>query len=153
MERRPVLLIIEDEHRLRRLVSDFLRGAGFEVAEGEDGPDGVDRFMLARPFDLVLLDLNLPGYGGVEVCRRIRRLEPAQPVLVTSAVVFAEADEAFRQMGIDQFLSKPYRPDILLDRVRALVAATVEVIPEHHTPRSRALDRGPARLASERQVR
>ena len=67
------LLLVEDEDRLRGLVAQFLRGEGFRVVEAADGPQGVERFRDSGPFDLALVDLNLPIFSGVEVCRRIKR--------------------------------------------------------------------------------
>ena len=64
------LLLVEDEHTLRGLIAQFLRGENFEVVEAADGLDGVGLFSSQGPFDLVLLDLNLPRLSGVEVCRR-----------------------------------------------------------------------------------
>ncbi len=71
-ERAGKLLLVEDEHLLRGLIAQFLRGEGFEVVEAADGSQGVSLFASMRPFAVVLLDLNLPLLPGVEVCRRIR---------------------------------------------------------------------------------
>ncbi len=76
------LLLVEDEERLRGLIAQFLRGEGFHVVEADDGPPGVARFADSGPFDLVLVDLNLPTYSGVEVCRRIKGHDPAQRLMV-----------------------------------------------------------------------
>jgi DNA-binding response OmpR family regulator len=121
MSKRGSLLIVEDEHVLRGLVAQFLRASGFAVAEAEDGPSGVERFEGDGPFDLALVDLNLPGFSGVEVCRRIRKLEPDQPVLICSAAILADHLDGLRALGIDQFLTKPYHPDDLRARVERLV--------------------------------
>ena len=76
------ILLVEDESLLRRLIAQFLRGEGFEIVEAGDGREGVERFTSCSPFDLVLLDLNLPILPGVEVCRRIKQQRPAQPVII-----------------------------------------------------------------------
>ena len=117
------VLLVEDEHALRRLVAEFLRGEGFAVVEAEDGPDGVARFAGSGPFDLAILDLNLPGYSGVEVCRRIRAQVPDQSVLICSAAIVAESEAALSAMGVEEFLTKPYHPRTLLARVARLVQA------------------------------
>lgn len=120
MERPPTLLLIEDERMLRGLVADFLRAARYQVIEAGDGPEGVAQFESQRPFDLVLVDLNLPGFSGVEVCRQVRRLEPEQSILVASAVVLPDAAERLERLGVGNFLGKPYHPSMLLSRVQAL---------------------------------
>ena len=114
------LLLVEDEDRLRNLVAQFLRGEGFEVVEAADGPQGVLRFHDSGPFDLVLLDLNLPVFSGVEVCRRIKAGSPAQRVMVCSAAVVPDHHEALVGLGVSQFLNKPYHPDDLIARIRLL---------------------------------
>ncbi|MBV8128986.1 MAG: response regulator, partial [Planctomycetaceae bacterium] len=79
-KRQGRILLVEDETLLRRLIAQFLRGEGFEVVEAGDGREGVERFSSGNPFDLVLLDLNLPILPGIEVCRRIKLQRPKQPV-------------------------------------------------------------------------
>jgi two-component system cell cycle sensor histidine kinase/response regulator CckA len=114
---RARLLLVEDEDRLRVLVSQFLRDVGFDVVEASDGPGGVERFGDSGPFDLVLLDMNLPGCSGVEVCRRIKRLDPGQPVMICSAAVMPIHENALSAMGVHHFLSKPYHPQELIDHI------------------------------------
>jgi DNA-binding response OmpR family regulator len=117
MERRGTLLLVEDEVVLRGLVAQFLRGERFRVVEASDGPEGVARFADSGPFDLALLDLNLPGFSGVEVCRRIKRLRPDQPVMICSAAVVSENEAALLGMGVAHFLTKPYHPETLLAHI------------------------------------
>ncbi|WP_165224222.1 response regulator transcription factor [Aquisphaera insulae] len=114
----PRILLVEDEARLRTLVAQFLRGEHFDVTEAPDGPEGARSFEERGPFDLVLLDLNLPGLPGVEVCRRIRRLEPSQPVIICSAAILDSHAEVLAALGVHQFLTKPYHPEELLRRIR-----------------------------------
>ena len=117
MGRRGSLLLVEDEHLLRGLVAQFLRGADYGVVEAADGAEGVARFADAGPFDLALVDLNLPVFSGVEVCRRIRRLRPAQPILICSAAILDDHADALLALGIDHFLTKPYHPEDLLEHI------------------------------------
>ena len=124
MERRGSLLLVEDEHLLRELVAQFLRSEGFRVVEAADGPDGVERFALDGPFDLALVDLNLPVFSGVEVCRRIKRSRPDQRVLICSAAIMEEHEAALLELGIEHFLTKPYHPESLLAHVLLEVAGT-----------------------------
>src|SRR5437867_2706424 len=116
-KRRGKLLLVEDEHLLRGLIAQFLRGEGFEVIEAADGPQGVEFFSSRGPFDLVLLDLNLPRLSGVDVCRRIKSQQPLQPVLICSAAILETHVEALQALDVDQFLTKPYHPLELLERI------------------------------------
>jgi DNA-binding response OmpR family regulator len=111
------LLLVEDEHVLRRLVAQFLRSEGYVVVEAGDGPEGVERFADSGPIDLVLLDLNLPIFSGVEVCRRIKARRPEQRFLVCSAAILDEYEAALRGMGVGRFLTKPYRPEDLVAHI------------------------------------
>jgi DNA-binding response OmpR family regulator len=113
------LLLVEDEHLLRGLIAQFLRGEGFEVVEAADGSQGVSLFATMKPFAVVLLDLNLPLLPGVEVCRRIKGEQPTQPVIICSAAILESHITKLREMNVEQFLSKPYHPLDLLDRIDA----------------------------------
>lgn len=117
MDRFGSLLLVEDEHSLRRLVSEFLRGASYSVVEAADGPEGVAMFAESGPFDLAILDLNLPGFSGVEVCRRILDARPDQNVMICSAAILPESEAALLAMGVGHFLSKPYHPEVLLAHI------------------------------------
>ncbi len=121
MDRPPTILLVEDENGLRTLVAQFLRSAEYAVVEAADGPEGVARFADSGPFDLALLDVNLPGYCGVEVCRRIKTQSPEQRVLVCSAAIVRETEDAFLAMGVDRFLTKPYHPEVLLAHIARLL--------------------------------
>jgi DNA-binding response OmpR family regulator len=116
------LLLVEDEHLLRGLIAQFLRGEGFEVVEAADGSQGVSLFATMKPFAVVLLDLNLPLLPGVEVCRRIKSEQPSQPVIICSAAILESHITNLREMKVEQFLSKPYHPLDLLDRIDAEMA-------------------------------
>lgn len=122
MDWRPRLLLVEDEQSLRSLVAQFLWDAGCRVVEAADGPQAVEVFETDGPFDLVLLDLNLPGLPGVEVCRRIREAVPDQPVLIVSGAILPEHDCALESMGVSEQLSKPYHPEALRRRIERLLA-------------------------------
>jgi DNA-binding response OmpR family regulator len=111
------ILLVEDEAVLRGLVAQFLRGEGHDVVEAADGLQGADRFRDQGPFDLVLLDLNLPFLPGVEVCRRVKQLQPRQPIIVCSAAILDDHLGALESLGVQQFLTKPYHPAELLCRV------------------------------------
>jgi len=111
------ILLVEDEALLRGLIAQFLRGEGLEIEEAGDGREGVERFSSMGPFDLVLLDLNLPVISGVDVCRRIKQERPDQPVIICSAAILDGHIAALSALHVDQFLSKPYHPTELLSRI------------------------------------
>ncbi len=111
------LLLIEDEHRLRGLVAQFLRNEGYHVVEAGDGLEGVKRFTDSGPFDLVLVDLNLPVLPGVEVARAIKRREPRQRIMVCSAAIVGDHERALAALGVDHFLTKPYHPEELIAHI------------------------------------
>jgi two-component system OmpR family response regulator len=121
MARNATLLLVEDEPNLRNLVALFLRNAGYRVVEAQDGQEAVDRFEDAGPFDLALVDLNLPVFSGVEVCRRVRCVRPDQPILICSAAIVPDSERALHDLGVYQFLTKPYHPDDLLALVRRAI--------------------------------
>ncbi len=118
MERRGSLLLVEDEDVLRGLVAQFLRNEGYEVVEAGDGAEGIRRFEQDGPFDLLLVDLKMPVLSGVEVCRQVKRVDPAQPILVCSAAITRESEEALHAVGVRHFLTKPYHPESLLAHIR-----------------------------------
>ena len=146
------LLLVEDEHRLRGLVAQFLRGEGYQVVEAGDGPEGVERFADSGPFDLVLVDLNLPVFSGVEVCRRIKRARPDQRIMVCSAAILGDHERALAALGVDHYLTKPYHPEDLIAHIARRSAAAAS--PAASTPpRCRRSDRSPTPSDRARRTR
>ena len=124
------LLLVEDEQRLRTLVAQFLRSEGFQVTEAGDGGEGVERFADSGPFDLVLVDLNLPVFSGVEVCRRIKRRKPDQRFMVCSAAILCDHERDLTALGIDHFLTKPYHPeDLVIHITQEIGESRAEAVP------------------------
>jgi DNA-binding response OmpR family regulator len=111
------LLLVEDESRLRNLVAQVLRCEGYEVVEAADGREGVERFIDSGPFDLLLVDLNLPVFSGVEVCRRVRARNPDQRIMICSAAIVGDHERDLSLLGIGHFLTKPYRAEDLLAHI------------------------------------
>lgn len=111
------ILIIEDETALSSLLSDYLSADGFSVEARADGPSGLEAG-LTGGFDLVLLDLMLPGMDGFEVCRRLRQ-EADVPVLILSAR--REDGDKIRGLGLgaDDYVVKPFSPAELVARVKS----------------------------------
>ncbi len=117
----PVLtaLLVEDDARLAALTADYLGGHGVVVTRAGDGPAGLQEALRHR-YDVVLLDLMLPGKDGLDVCRELRAHSDVPVIVLT-----ARGEEADRVMGLDlgadDYLSKPFSPRELLARIRALV--------------------------------
>ena len=113
------LLVVEDEPTINQAVTDRLRAEGFEVHQAYDGPGAVTAYVEFGP-DLVLLDVMLPGFDGLEVCRRIQAQRPVPVLMLT-----ARDDETDILVGLavgaDDYLTKPFRMREVVARVRALL--------------------------------
>ena len=113
------VLVVDDEPAIREAVEYALRNEGFEVEATGDGDTGL-RAALAEPFDVVVLDLMLPGMSGMEVCRRLRG-ESAVPVIMLTAKG-AELDRVLGlEVGADDYVTKPFSMAELIGRIRAIV--------------------------------
>jgi DNA-binding response OmpR family regulator len=121
-DHRRTVLVVEDDPPLRRMVSLFLRAAGYRVRAAEDGSSGLALAQEERP-DLVLLDLMLPELDGWEVLRRIKgdALTAAIPVLVLTASVDPRLTEQALRLGATRFLAKPIDSRLLVEHVDAVV--------------------------------
>ncbi|NTU83701.1 MAG: response regulator transcription factor [Chloroflexales bacterium] len=115
----PTILVVDDELRLRELLHGYLTQAGFTVLLAADGVQALDLTRRQRP-DLLVLDLNLPGLDGLEVCRQLRTFSEAYVLMLT-----ARAEEIDRvvglEVGADDYLTKPFSPRELVARVRAML--------------------------------
>lgn len=119
MSKPPVILIVEDEEKLARLVADYLAAAGFDhhwLAEGT----GVAEWVREHQPDLVLLDLMLPGRDGLDVCRDLRSFSQVPVIMVTARV--EEIDRLLGlELGADDYVCKPFSPRELVARVKAVL--------------------------------
>ncbi len=116
------ILIIDDELSLRQTLTRILRQAGFEVTSAESGEQGL-AFLQTTEFDLVYLDIRMPGMGGLDVLQAIHESRPALPVvLFTAQPDLSSALEALRR-GASDYLLKPLRPEVIIERTRAILAA------------------------------
>lgn len=114
------ILIADDEARIRRLVCDFLKNAGFETVEAVDGKDAIEKFFSEGSFDLVICDIMMPEADGWEVCKKIRE-QSSVPFLMLTART-QEFDELMSfESGADDFVTKPFSPTVLVKRVEALI--------------------------------
>ena len=127
------ILIADDEERIRKLVGDFLKKAGYSIIEAEDGDSAFSLFEKSRKnIDLIILDIMMPGLNGWEVCRKIRESSNV-PVIMLSARSEEFDELTGYESGADDYVTKPFSPVILVKRVEALlrrVAAPSTVINE-----------------------
>ncbi len=115
---RARILVIDDEPRILNFVARGLAGDGYQVATESDGASGLNA-ALADPYDLVVLDLLMPGLGGHEVLRRLVERKPGQPVIVLSALGDAASKVSALEHGADDYVTKPFSLEELLARVKA----------------------------------
>jgi DNA-binding response OmpR family regulator len=118
------VLVADDDADILRIVELNLRLEGFEVVTARDGPDALAKAVAVRP-DLVLLDVRMPGIDGYTICARIRADSSlaAIPVIIVTANYGAAEGEAARRAGADDFLVKPFHPDMLLDMAKAMLSS------------------------------
>ena len=114
------VLIVDDEPSIRRALHTTLSGLGFQIEEASGGEQAIS-FVRSEHYDAALLDINLPGIGGIETCREIRRLEPQLPILMLT--IRDDADDKIEALdaGADDYITKPFHVGELIARVRAAV--------------------------------
>lgn len=113
------ILIVEDEHRIREFEVTYLRDAGYEIIEAADGQSAVDIFG-KHQVDLAVVDINLPKLDGFEVCKAIRSAS-AVPILIVTARGSDEDEVKGLSTGADDYIRKPFNPNVLVARVQALL--------------------------------
>lgn len=114
------ILVADDEARIRRLVCDFLKNAGYETVEAVDGREAIDKFFSVGSIDLVICDIMMPEADGWEVTRKIRE-SSSVPILVLTARS-QEFDELMSfESGADDYVTKPFSPGVLVKRVEAIL--------------------------------
>ena len=117
------ILLVEDEPGLVLTLSDLLRAEGYEIESAADGPDGLAR-AVNEPFDLLILDVMLPGMSGLEVCRELRRQGKDVAVLMLTAKSQLTDRVVCLKLGADDYLTKPFEPPELMVRIEALLRRT-----------------------------
>ena len=117
------ILVVDDESRMRKLVRDFLERAGFQVLEAGDGMDALDVFYDNQDIGLIILDVMMPKMNGWEVCREIRKESKVPIIMLTARGEERDELNGF-ELGVDEYISKPFSPKILVARVNALLRRT-----------------------------
>ena len=117
------ILVVDDEARMRKLVKDFLVRKDYEVIEAADGEEAIDLFVGHNDFDLIILDVMMPKMDGWEVCREVRKNSKVPIIMLTARG--DERDELLGfDLGVDEYISKPFSPKILVARVEAILRRT-----------------------------
>ena len=117
------VLVVDDEARMRKLVRDFLVKLDFEVLEAGDGEKAVEVFYEQKDIALIILDVMMPKMDGWEACREIRRYSQVPIIMLTAKS--DEKDELLGfELGVDEYISKPFSPKILVARVEAILRRT-----------------------------
>lgn len=117
------ILVVDDESRMRKLVKDFLEKENFEVLEAENGEMAVDLFFENKDIALIILDIMMPKMDGWQVCREIRGYSEVPIIMLTAKS--DEKDELLGfELGVDEYISKPFSPKILVARVEAILRRT-----------------------------
>ena len=117
------ILVVDDEARMRKLVKDFLIKSKFDVLEAGDGEEAVDQFYENKDVALIILDVMIPKMDGWEVVREIRKYSQVPIIMLTAKS--DEKDELLGfELGVDEYISKPFSPKILVARVEAILRRT-----------------------------
>ena len=117
------ILVVDDESRMRKLVRDFLVKKDFDVMEAENGEEAVDLFFVNQDIALIILDVMMPKMDGWAVCREIRQYSKVPIIMLTARG--DERDELMGfDLGVDEYISKPFSPKILVARVEAILRRT-----------------------------
>lgn len=117
------VLVVDDESRMRKLVRDFLVKKDFEVVEAEDGEQAIDIFYSDKDIALIILDVMMPKMNGYEVCRTIRK-DSKVPIIMLTAKAEEQDELLGFNLGVDEYISKPFSPKILVARVEAILRRT-----------------------------
>ncbi len=117
------IMVVDDEARMRKLLRDFLVKEGFQVIEAEDGAKAIDVFFENKDIDLVLLDVMMPNMDGWEVTKWIRQYSKVPIIMLTAKSEERDELKGF-ELGVDEYVTKPFSPKILMARVNALLRRT-----------------------------
>lgn len=120
------ILIVDDESRMRKLVRDFLVHKDFQVIEAENGEEALDVFFEQKDISLIILDVMMPKLDGWQVCKEIRQYSKVPIIMLTAKA--DERDELLGyELGIDEYITKPFSPKILVARVEAVLRRTSQL--------------------------
>lgn len=120
------ILVVDDESRMRKLVKDFLVRKDYTVLEAGDGEEAMEIFYNDKDISLVILDVMMPKMNGWETCREIRKISKVPVIMLTAKS--EEQDELLGfELGVDEYVSKPFSPKILVARIDAILRRTANI--------------------------
>lgn len=120
------ILVVDDESRMRKLVRDFLVKAGYDVVEAGDGEEALDLFFQQKDIALIVLDVMMPKMDGWQVCREVRNYSKVPIIMLTARSDERDELQGF-QLGVDEYISKPFSPKILVARIEAILRRTKQL--------------------------
>lgn len=114
------ILIVDDESRMRKLIRDFLEREGYQILEAADGIEAMDLFYADKNIDLIILDVMMPRMDGWQVCKEVREHSKV-PIMMLTARTEEQNELKGFELGVDEYVAKPFSPKILVARVGALL--------------------------------
>lgn len=120
------ILVVDDESRMRKLVKDFLVKQNYEVMEAGDGSEALDIFFANQDIVLIILDVMMPKMDGWQVCREIRNYSKVPIIMLTARTDERDELQGF-ELGVDEYIAKPFSPKILVARVEAILRRTNQI--------------------------
>ncbi len=123
------ILVVDDESRMRKLIKDFLEREGYHILEASDGLEALDIFYEHKEISLVILDVMMPKLDGWGVCQEIRRISEVPIMMLTARSEERDELKGF-ELGVDEYVTKPFSPKILVARVSAILKRSKALIPQ-----------------------
>ncbi len=123
---KTTILVVDDESRMRKLIRDFLEREGYEILEAADGIEAMDIFYENKSIALLILDVMMPRMDGWQVCKEIREVSTTPVMMLTARSEERDELKGF-DLGVDEYVAKPFSPKILVARVNALLKRTTGV--------------------------
>lgn len=117
------ILVVDDESRMRKLVKDFLVKSNYDVIEAGDGSEALDIFYATKDISLIILDVMMPKLDGWQVCKEIRETSKVPIIMLTAKGDERDELQGFK-LGVDEYVTKPFSPKILVARVEAILRRT-----------------------------
>lgn len=114
------ILVVDDESRMRKLIRDFLEREGYQILEAADGIEAMDIFYGDKNIDLIILDVMMPRMDGWQVCKEVREYSKV-PIMMLTARAEEQSELKGFELGVDEYVAKPFSPKILVARVGALL--------------------------------
>ncbi len=124
------ILVVDDESRMRKLIRDFLERENYKILEAGDGIEAMDLFYEHKDIDLIILDVMMPRMDGWQVCREVRAHSKV-PIMMLTARAEETSELRGFELGVDEYISKPFSPRILVARVGALLKRAKNVLEDN----------------------